>query len=241
MLLFKFFIKNKYFLNILFTVSNVVFFFNCCIFIVFFYFYFFQRGFPGGLVFVKNLPANAGDLSSISGLGRFLGERNGNPLQCSCLENPHRQSSLAGSSSGNPKELDTDWATKQIREIRDTFNFQSLPSLLLNISFPTHQAYAAFVYLLNAPKEEFESCPFTLWMSAELLCVSIARSFLVNRIFGPQIWMSIVPPFLLVTVSQCVCYFHQTGLFTLPWILPMFSPMLSHLSLFPPTLVMPAT
>ena len=39
---------------------------------------------------VKNLPANAGDtgdMSSISGSGRFPGVRNGNPLQCSCLEN----------------------------------------------------------------------------------------------------------------------------------------------------------
>ena len=37
---------------------------------------------------VKNLPANAGDLSSIPGSGRFLGEGNGNPLQYSCLGNP---------------------------------------------------------------------------------------------------------------------------------------------------------
>ena len=40
---------------------------------------------------VKNLPAkagNAGDSGSIPGLGRSLGGENGNPLQCSCLENP---------------------------------------------------------------------------------------------------------------------------------------------------------
>ena len=36
---------------------------------------------------VKNLPANAGDLSSIPGLVGSLGEGNGNPLQYSCLEN----------------------------------------------------------------------------------------------------------------------------------------------------------
>ena len=44
-------------------------------------------GFPGGTV-VKNLPANAGDLGSIPGSGRSLGEGNGNPLQYSCLGNP---------------------------------------------------------------------------------------------------------------------------------------------------------
>ena len=37
---------------------------------------------------VKNLPANAGDLDSIPGLGRSPGEGNGNPLQYSCLGNP---------------------------------------------------------------------------------------------------------------------------------------------------------
>ena len=46
-------------------------------------------GFPGGSV-VKNLPANAGDVDLIPGSGRSPGEGNGNPLQYSCLGNPHR-------------------------------------------------------------------------------------------------------------------------------------------------------
>ena len=44
-------------------------------------------GFPGGAV-VKTLPANAGDVGSIPGLGRSPGGGNGNPLQYSCLGNP---------------------------------------------------------------------------------------------------------------------------------------------------------
>ena len=44
-------------------------------------------GFPDGSV-VKNLPANAGDMGLIPGLGRSPGGGNGNPLQYSCLENP---------------------------------------------------------------------------------------------------------------------------------------------------------
>ena len=44
-------------------------------------------GFLGGSV-VKNLLANVGDLGLISGSGRSPGERNGNLLQYSCLENP---------------------------------------------------------------------------------------------------------------------------------------------------------
>ena len=45
-------------------------------------------GFPGGSVVKKNPPANAGDMGSIPGLGRSLGEGNGNPLQYSCMGNP---------------------------------------------------------------------------------------------------------------------------------------------------------
>ena len=40
---------------------------------------------------VKNSPAKAGDVrnaGSTPGSGRSLGEGNGNPFQCSCLENP---------------------------------------------------------------------------------------------------------------------------------------------------------
>ena len=48
-------------------------------------------GFPGGAS-DKDPPANIGgdirDLGSIPGSGRFPGERYGNPLQYSCLENP---------------------------------------------------------------------------------------------------------------------------------------------------------
>ena len=46
-----------------------------------------QFGFP----VVKNPPASAGDegdTGSVSGLRRFLGAGNGNPLQYSCLKNP---------------------------------------------------------------------------------------------------------------------------------------------------------
>ena len=40
---------------------------------------------------VKNLPANPGDIRDVGlipGSERSPGEGNGNPLQCSCLENP---------------------------------------------------------------------------------------------------------------------------------------------------------
>ena len=46
-----------------------------------------NMGFSSGSA-IKNLPAYAEDVSSISGLGRSPGGGNGNPLQDSCLENP---------------------------------------------------------------------------------------------------------------------------------------------------------
>ena len=63
---------------------------------------------------VKNLPAKAGDLRDkglISGSGRSPGEGNGNPLQYSCLENPHGQRSLVGYSPWGLKESDITEAT----------------------------------------------------------------------------------------------------------------------------------
>ena len=62
-------------------------------------------GFPSGSV-VKNMPANAGDLGSIPGLGRSPGGGHGNPLQYSCLGNPHGQRSLEGYSPQGSKESD---------------------------------------------------------------------------------------------------------------------------------------
>ena len=66
-------------------------------------------GVPGGWV-IKNLLANAratGDAGSIPGSGKSPGGRNGNPLQYSCLENPHGQRSLVGYRPRGHKELDT--------------------------------------------------------------------------------------------------------------------------------------
>ena len=66
----------------------------------------FNLDFPGGSV-GKESACNAGDLHSIPGLGISPGEEHGNPLQYSCLENPHGQRSLAGCSPWGHKESDT--------------------------------------------------------------------------------------------------------------------------------------
>ena len=63
-------------------------------------------GFPGGSD-GKEPTCSAGDLGSIPGLGRSPGGGHGNPLQYSCLENPHGQRSLEGYSPQGLKESDT--------------------------------------------------------------------------------------------------------------------------------------
>ena len=59
--------------------------------------------FLGGAA-VKNLPASAGDMGLIPGLGRSPGEGHGYPPQYSCLENPHGQRNLVGYNPGGHKE-----------------------------------------------------------------------------------------------------------------------------------------
>ena len=66
----------------------------------------YTQNFPEGSM-VKDLPASvgdAGDLDSVPGSGRSPEERNGNPLQDSCLENPRR--ARQATFYGVAKELD---------------------------------------------------------------------------------------------------------------------------------------
>ena len=62
-------------------------------------------GFPGGS-HGKESTCNVGDLDLIPRLERFSGGGHGNPLQYSCLENPHGQRSLAAYSPWVWKQLD---------------------------------------------------------------------------------------------------------------------------------------
>ena len=60
--------------------------------------------FPGGSV-VKNLPANAGDVALIPGLGRSPGEGSGNPLQYPCMGNPIDRGAWRATAHGVAEEL----------------------------------------------------------------------------------------------------------------------------------------
>ena len=62
-------------------------------------------GFPGGSD-GKESACKAGNLGSIPGLGRSPGGVHGNPLQYSCLKNPHGERNLVGYSPWGCKDLD---------------------------------------------------------------------------------------------------------------------------------------
>ena len=64
-----------------------------------------NQGFLGGSDGNESA-CNEGDLDLILGLGRYPGRGHDNPLQYSCLENPHGQRSLVGYSPWDHKELD---------------------------------------------------------------------------------------------------------------------------------------
>ena len=55
----------------------------------------------------KESSFHVGDLGSVPGLRRSPGEGHGNPLQYSCLENPHGPRSLAGYNPWGHKDSDT--------------------------------------------------------------------------------------------------------------------------------------
>ena len=72
----------------------------------------FNRVFLAGSV-VKNLPASAGDLGSVPGLGRSPGEGNDNPLQYSCLGNPMDRGTTVGHSPWGRKRVGQTLVTKE--------------------------------------------------------------------------------------------------------------------------------
>jgi len=63
-------------------------------------------GFPGYSV-VKNTSANPRITDSVLGSRRSPGKGNGNPLQCSCLENPMDRGDWQAVLHGVAKESDT--------------------------------------------------------------------------------------------------------------------------------------
>ena len=65
---------------------------------------------------VKASASNVGDLGLIPGSGRSPGEGNGNPLQCSCLENPINRGAWQATVHGVAKSLVHNLATEHTNQ-----------------------------------------------------------------------------------------------------------------------------
>ena len=83
-------------------------------------------GFPGDWV-IKNLPANAGDMGSIPGLGRSPGEEKWQPTPVFLLGKSHGERSLVGYSPWSHKGVRHDLGAKQ----------QQYPSIHIQVSLTT--------------------------------------------------------------------------------------------------------
>ena len=80
----------------------------------------------------KESACNMRDLGSIPGLGRSLGGGHGNPLQYSCLENPHGQRSPVGYSPWGHEDSDT---TKRLSTAHSTWLTRQKLNDHSNLSF----------------------------------------------------------------------------------------------------------
>ena len=114
---------------------------------------------------VKNLPANAGCMGSIPGLGGSPGEGNGNPLQYSCLENSMDRGARSPIIHEVTKERDMTkyscmlgtkvvfFETRSQKRSQDGANTTHLPPWVASLHGQTvpHTRHTAFVYMLPIP------------------------------------------------------------------------------------------
>ena len=87
---------------------------------------------------VKNLPGNAGDPGLSPGLGRSLGEGNGNLLQYSCLESPMDRRAWWATVPGVTKELDTTERLNNDNNIPKYGGFSHWPNAFIFVLFSPH-------------------------------------------------------------------------------------------------------
>ena len=79
------------------------------------------KNFSFFLSVVKNLPANSGVASSILESGRSPGERNGNPLQYSCLGNSMDRGAWRATVHGVTKQPDMTWPLNNNFDLSSAF------------------------------------------------------------------------------------------------------------------------
>ena len=136
---------------------------------------------------VKNPPANAGDMGSISGSERSPKERNGNPLQYSCLGNPMDRGAYH---SWGHKRVGHDLATRQQKQklfftvvsfcctTWISYMYTYIPS---HIELPSHLNWTELNFHLHPPIQVITEH----WAELRVLCSSfpLASSFIHGSVY----------------------------------------------------------
>ena len=123
------------------------------------------KGFPGDSD-SKESACNVEDLSLTPGLGRSPGRGHGNPLQYSCLENPHGLRNMVGYAPWGCKELHT----TQPKITHNTASWQSVFMVFANIYYIFSQYFLFhFIFFFGALSQ---SATFRNLFRRHLLVVS---------------------------------------------------------------------
>ena len=139
-------------------------------------------GFPGGSD-SKESACNEGDLGLIPGLGSFPGGGHSNPLQYSCLENPHGQKSMACYSPWGPKESDM---TEPLSKRTTTLKWINL-EIIISLTILSHHFTFLILYKyalelnkksLKRKKVLFQCCNWNWLLS--WLCNYLKVAYLLN-------------------------------------------------------------
>ena len=130
---------------------------------------------------VKNWTANAGDMGLIPGLERSPGEENGNPLHCSCLENPMDRGAWQSTVHGVTKSWTrySDWQQQQHVKNLDvhTHHFLATDTTIIPVPHHFHHChphchFLLFLFLLLPFLHFFTSTPGPFSFSSSLLLFS---------------------------------------------------------------------
>ena len=109
-----------------------------------------SQGFPGGSDGKESF-CNSGDMSSIPGFGRSLGERNSKPIQCSWLEN-YMNSGDWWATGQRSRIVRYDWANNTLINVVFTSNDCYLPDSICLLSI-----YYLSVYHIFRSMTEFQN------------------------------------------------------------------------------------
>ena len=111
----------------------------------------------------KQSACNAGDSDSIARSGRSPGIENGNPLQYSCLENPHGQRNLAGYSPLHCRVDTAEWLSTVLL-LLSLRVFFSLSMVLVSFMM----ILLSIVFLFSVLAAHWTIWVYGLWISSNL-------------------------------------------------------------------------